>query len=366
MLARIGVLYCIDALFIGGTEIQLQGLSNHLDLDRFEPWICTFRPFDSGLVPVSCSTMHFDVPSLVGPAAFRAVRELASFLKRKRIDVVQTFFQDATVLGTLAARLAGVPVRIGSFRDMGFWRDRKQALLGRLVYPSFTDAVANSAAVRDHAETFAGMPPGIFRVIPNGIDVERFSRSLDKPDRLSVAIVGNFNRPVKRTDLFVEAVAELAPRFPDVDWLIAGEGKLEPELRRLAAERGVTEAVDFVGRIDDVPGFLAGAHIGVNCSDSEGFSNAVTEYMLSGCAVVATAVGGNAEAVIDGETGLLVRPDDKTDLATALARLIEDRQLRRRLAGAALEQAAREFSWTTCAAKHGALYEDALNRAKAR
>ena len=105
-----------------------------------------------------------------------------------------------------------------------------------------------------------------------------------------------------------------------------------------------------------LPTILAKLQIGVLCSDSEGFSNALLEYMLCGCATIATRVGGNAEAITDGETGLLVPPNSVDALAEALITVVEDISLRRKLAAAA-RSAAACFDWGRCVAAHEAIYE---------
>jgi glycosyltransferase involved in cell wall biosynthesis len=109
---------------------------------------------------------------------------------------------------------------------------------------------------------------------------------------------------------------------------------------------------------------LATAHIGVNCSDSEGSSNAVLEYMLAGCAVVATDVGGNAELIESGRTGLLVPPDDAPALADGLRRLLAGPDLAGRLRRTARAQVESTFGWDRTCRQHESMYRDLLARAR--
>ncbi len=355
------ILYCIDALHGGGTELQLLGLLERLDRRRFRPLLCTLRP--SSLDPGERVAEHLVLPTprLLSPCGWRSVRRLAAWLRERRVAVVQTFFQDATVVGLAAARRAGVPVRLVSFRDLGFWRTPAQSWLMRRVEPWATGYLANSEAVRDAACRADGLDPRRFRVIPNGIDTGRY-RFVDHAEpRPDVVIVGNLNRRVKRHDLFLEAAARLADRHPDVRWHLVGDGELRPEYERLAARLGVADRVVFAGHVDDVADYLERTGIGVNCSDSEGLSNAVIEYMLRGCAVVATAVGGNREMVRDGETGLLVPPGDATALAAAIDRLLTDPSRRRALARAADADARRRYDWNRCVADHERYYAEMID-----
>ena len=97
-----------------------------------------------------------------------------------------------------------------------------------------------------------------------------------------------------------------------------GDGCYRAEYEALARAEGIGDRTIFTGNIERVTDYLAKLQVGVLCSDSEGFSNALLEYMLCGCATIATRVGGNAEAITDGETGLLVPPDSVDALAEAL------------------------------------------------
>jgi glycosyltransferase involved in cell wall biosynthesis len=350
------ILFVIDGLARGGTELQLTGLIDRLDRGRWAPHLCTLRPSDPQLTPADCPHLAWDVPRLVAPGGLAAVRRLARLLRRERFAVVQTYFQDATALGGLAARLAGTPVRLASFRDLGFWRTRGQELMLRRVYPMMTGYVANSGVVRDHFVNRDGLDAAQVRVIPNGVDLERLPWTGHDGPTLDVGIVGNLNRRVKRTDLFLRAAGLVAREHPSVTWHVVGDGEFRSEYEALARAVGLGERVVFAGSVADVPAYLGRLQVGVLCSDSEGFSNALLEYMLCGCVPVATRVGGNPEAVADGVTGLLVPPDDVDALAGALGRLVGDVALRRHLAAAARQDAAARFSWQKCVAAHEAVY----------
>jgi glycosyltransferase involved in cell wall biosynthesis len=350
------ILYAIDALARGGTELQLTGLVDHLDRAEVEPHLLTLRPSPPELTPRDCPHWALDVPRLASPGGLAAISSVARRLRRERFDVVQTFFQDATVFGAAAARLAGVPVRLGSFRDLGFWRTRSQTWLMRRAYPLLTGFVANSAMVRDHFAAHDGLDPGRIAVIPNGVDTAALPFVDHAGPTTDIGLVGNVNRRVKRTDLFIRAAGRLAPRHPGVRWHVLGDGELRPEMEALAAECGLEGRIVFAGRVADVPAYLERLQVGVLCSDSEGFSNALLEYMFKGCAAVATNVGGNAEALRHGETGLLVPPGDDEALASALDALIVDTGRRRRLAAAARQEAQDTYGWDRCVAAHLELY----------
>lgn len=362
-MTAIPVLYCIDSLpASGGTEGQLVGLLERLDRSRFLPHLCTLRP-DVPLraIPTDCPHLPLDVPKVMGLGAVGESTRLVQYLRRHKIRVVQTFFQDATVFGIWTARRAGVPVNLISFRDLGFWRTAKLQFLMRRTYPLAAGFVVNSTAVRDHFVARDNLAPARFHVIGNGVDTSAVAyepRTLPPP---RVVLVGNLNRLVKRPELFIRAAALVKARCPEVRWQLIGDGCLRGGLEALVRKLDVSDTVSFLGRRSDVAACLQGAAIGVNCSDSEGFSNAVLEYMLAGCAVVATAVGGNSELIRDGIDGRLVPANDAEALAAAVVEMCRDPARARGMAAAARKRVETEFDWERCVGQTQDLYTELVD-----
>lgn len=358
---RPSVLFCIDQLPAnGGTEKQLIGLIERLDRRRCEVQLCTLHHFPDQPELPECPHVSLDVISLGRPAAWRGAARLARRLRAGRVDVVHAFFQDAAVVAAVAARAAGVPVRLRALRDLGFWRRGANQLPLRLVQPLFTGYVANSQAVADHFRAADRLPAARIAVIPNGISPAEFEFVDHDEAAPAVGIVSNLDRPVKRLDLFLRAAALLARERPELTWHVVGTGVRLPDLQALARDLGLAGRMVFAGAVRDVNAYLGRLGIGVICSDSEGFSNALLEYMLRGCAAVATAVGGNREAIRHGETGLLVPPGDAAALARAIGRLVADPVERRRLARRAREEAASRYDWSRCVEAHHELYARAV------
>jgi glycosyltransferase involved in cell wall biosynthesis len=356
------ILYCIDSLIRGGTELQLLGLIERLDRGQFQPHLLTIRPGDDGLHPVDCPHLEWMVPKLMSAGGISATVRLARYLRRHQFSLVQTFFQDSTVLGGIAARLACVPVRLVSFRDLGFWRTPAQEMLLRRVYPGMTGFLCNSDTIREHVLERERLEPSHIKVIRNGVDPQVLAWVDHTGPTRNVGIVGNLTRHVKRTDLFLRAAAIVARKHPEISWHVIGDGHLRPQLEALAAAEGIAAKVVFAGRIKDITGYLARLEIGVICSDSEGLSNALLEYMFLGVTAVATDVGGNRELIDRDKTGLLVPPDDAEGLAAALTRCIESTALRRALASAARRAVEINYNWERCVDAHMMVYKEALGR----
>lgn len=354
------VLYCIDNLLRGGTELQLIGLIERLDPQQYQPYLLTIRPSDPALTPPNCQHLAWNVPRLISVQGLLALWQLIRFLRKEKIDIVQTFFQDSTLFAGLAAFIARTPARIACFRDLGFWYTKKQAALLKVIYKSMTGFIANADIVRDHFVEMFSLPPEKIQVLRNGIDVSALAYVDHNHATAHIGIVGNMTRAVKRTDLFIKAAALVNQSHPHLTWHIIGDGQMRAELENLAKELQVFERIVFAGRVTDVAGYLEKLDIGIICSDSEGLSNALLEYMFKGVTAVATNVGGNPELIEHEKTGLLVAPDNAAELAAAINRLIENNDFKKQLTKAARAKAEQDYSWTKCLSAHDALYRKLL------
>ncbi len=210
-------------------------------------------------------------------------------------------------------------------------------------------------------------------IVPPGVDVERFRplTALERDEsrrRFELPIDGRVVLGVSRLvprkgfDNAIRAVARLAPTHPDVVLAIAGGGRDEQRLRRLAADLGAP--VRFLGRVpnDDLPRLYGCADVfTMLCRnrwgglEQEGFGIVFVEAAACGVPQVAGDSGGAAEAVADGETGLVVRdPDDVSEAVAALSHLLDDDAERQRMGKAARRRAEVEFSYEVLAARLGA------------
>jgi glycosyltransferase involved in cell wall biosynthesis len=280
--------------------------------------------------------------------AFRAAIELGRFLRQRDIRIVQTFFESSDLWGGLVTRALSPAKLIWSRRDMGILRSpihaRAYPLLRRL--PDLVFAV--SEQVRQHVIAVDHVSPTRVRTLYNGIDTARWCPSANSPQRnnLRVTTVGNLRR-VKGHDLFIRAAALVLQQIPDASFSIVGQ-VLEPEyhaeLQVLIAELGLDSRFALLANGSDLREHLASAGLFVLPSRSEGFSNAILEAMASSLPVIATNVGGNAEAVQHEVTGLIVPPDDPHALAQAMARLLSDPQAMHQMGLAGKQRVEQRFS----------------------
>jgi glycosyltransferase involved in cell wall biosynthesis len=181
-----------------------------------------------------------------------------------------------------------------------------------------------------------------------------------------IGIVANL-RPIKRIDVLVQAFALVCRRHPDARLVVVGGdgssqhgASVRKELERLASRLAIADRVVFTGRVDDPAPYISRFSVAVLCSDSEGFSNSIIEYMHAGRPVVCTNTGGNPELVRDGHNGFLVPVGDIGALADRLLLLLSDSALANRMGEAARETVLSGYSTTRMVSEHMACYDELL------
>jgi glycosyltransferase involved in cell wall biosynthesis len=257
----------------------------------------------------------------------RVLSRLARLLRQERIRILFTFMFHPTVLGRVVGWLCHVPVRISSERVMA-WEGRGRRLLNQWTVPLATHVVAVSERVAAYAAREFRIPPDRLITIVNGVDLEHFRPVMRERDA-GPPVIGCTARLHRKSDhaTLLRAFACLSARWPEARLLLLGRGPEESRLRALADALGVSPRVHFLGEQPDVAPYLAQMDLYVQASMAEGMPNSVLEAMAAGLPVVATAVGGTPELVLDGQTGLLVAPGDPSALADALLALLADRRL---------------------------------------
>jgi glycosyltransferase involved in cell wall biosynthesis len=210
--------------------------------------------------------------------------------------------------------------------------------------------------------TLAYVPEGKpVTVIPYGVDLDRFTPA-SRDDRGAHVTIGAASRlsPEKGFEHLLRAVAMLRDREIALDVVLAGDGPSRAGLERLADELGLRARVEFLGEVahDDVPGVLQRLDIFAMPSTWEGFGVSALEASAMELPAVASDIHGIPDVVLDGETGLLVRPADVGGLADAIARLAADAALRRAMGAAGRAYVEREYRWQDNAALMERLYAD--------
>ena len=253
-------------------------------------------------------------------------------------DLVHLHTARATWLGGLAAKLAGVPAITTRRMDRKVRRGWKQRLIyGPLVARAVAISPAVAAALRD-----GGVPDGKIAIVPSAVDPRAAEGTGSSRLELRAALEAAEGSVVllalaslvrrKGLDVLLAALAKIPE--PSVILWIAGDGPERAALEMQAERLGLSARVRFLGRREDAAGLLAASDVLVLPSRREGLGVAALEAMAAQKPVVATRVGGLAEAVVDGRTGLLVEPEDADGLAAAIARLVREPETRAKLGAA--------------------------------
>jgi glycosyltransferase involved in cell wall biosynthesis len=174
-------------------------------------------------------------------------------------------------------------------------------------------------------------------------------------------MVANFEYRIKDHPMLLRAARRVKEEVPEVVFIVAGEGDFRKETQKLAEELELTDTCLFIGRCPNVPDLLAASDICVLTSQAEGFSNSILEYMAAGRAVVTTDVGGASEAIVEGETGHLVKAGDDRAMAERIISLLRDSDRRGAMGLKARHLVEQRFSRESRLANTSALYQKFLN-----
>lgn len=288
--------------------------------------------------------------------------ELARLCRRIRPDIVHANSSKAGVLGRLAAHVARVPVRIFTVHGWAFKAHsglpaRLYLWAERLVRPLTTMVVCVSESERELGIEMGTCDANRSIVIPNAVALPELRPGPPRPVPVLVS-VGRLKQP-KDFGTLVEALAGVEADF---EALVVGDGPDRDAVAQAIHDRGLADRVELTGTREDVAQILARADVFVLSSRSEGMPMSALEAMAAGLPVVATAVGGVPELVVDGETGFLVPPGDAPALGRALDRILDDPDLRRRLGEAGRQRAGGMFALPEWQAAHLKLYEELLAR----
>jgi len=354
------IAYLIDTISCNtaGTQKQLLETICRLDKKRFEAFlICLWQSEWMKHNDLPCPCIVLDYRGFIKWSFPGVVRRLARVIKERRLHIIQTFFEDSIFVGFFGKFVARKPlVLLSSRRDMGLGRDNQPwyhslfSLALPWVNRYFAGIIANSEQVRLYVAKREKTDPGKIKVIRNGVLVP--DRPVAPPALFRVGsgavwigLVASLTS-VKRHDVLIKAVAELRRKGLRHEFhvLLMGEGPESDQLMSQVAELDLQNHIHFAGAVKDVASYLYHLDIGVLCSDREGLSNAILEYMACGLPVVATSVGGNIE-LVDEENGICFPPGDHLALAAALQRLLEDAQLRKTLGAGSLTKIQQSFSW---------------------
>ena len=292
----------------------------------------------------------------------RLAWRIRSAVRDERPDLLHTHLVHADLYGALAR---GRATLVSTKHNDDPFRTGKLRHAEKLVTRRAARVLCITEALARFNRDVVGLPAQKLRVVHYGLDEPPApwgppggpELPAEAPVLLAIARLV----PQKGVDVAIEALARVRERHPDARLVVLGEGPLRGELEALASRLGVGDAASFPGRVGDVAWWLRRASVLVHPARWEGFGLALLEAMLCARPIAASAVSSIPEIVVDGQTGILVPPDDAAALADAVTGLLDD-PARAEAMGAAGEARARaEFSVAKMVERTLAVYEEALS-----
>ena len=366
------VVLVISNLEYGGAQRQVVEIANELPKRGFIVHVCSLSRY----VPLA--------PHLHGRAQrlhiipkrwtfdISIVPRVAAFLRRVQADVVHGFLFDANVTVRLAGFLARTPLVIDSERNSNYRLEHRHRLAYAMTNGMRHLCVANSQAGAEFNSRLTGMPIDRYRIVYNGVDVERFRPRDRASTRRSLAlsddeyVVGMFAsfKPQKNHQMAFRAFAQLALRVPRARLLIVGDeladgldsGQYKRAMLELVDQLGIHERCLVLGNRTDIETLYPACNVVILPSLREGTPNVVLEAMACGVPVVVTDVADNTHVIPSGRAGHIVALGDVGGLAATLAGMAANPEDTARMGAFARHWVATEFSREKMTARLADIY----------
>lgn len=366
---KVNILYLSDVFFeFGGAERNLYDIVKHLDKNKFTPFVFALQAGEAfkEFAKLDVYAKSLAVKRIYDLNGIKSLVALIVFLKHERIEVIVSYHEGSDILAVVAGKIAGIKTIISSRRDMGYKLNRRHIFIYKIINNYFTKIITVSAAVAEVISKRERVKRDKLITIYNGVDFSRTTpdtfytaeeiKALKiEKDSVKVGVLSTFRR-IKGLEYFIKAARLVKKRRDDVQFLVVGkvnggENKYFEELKALSEN-----TVTFIDFQKDIAKIINLLDIVVLPSLSEGFSNTLIEAMAAGKPVIATNVGGNPEAAIDGITGILVPPANERALAEAIIKLVDDKGLRIKLGIKGKEEVQGRFNLQKMIKANEALY----------
>jgi glycosyltransferase involved in cell wall biosynthesis len=358
---RIKIIYIITRLNIGGAEMMLLDLARHLSPEFFEVKVATVvgnGPLVEDFRKAGIEVSVFEKKGKIGLGVIWKIRR---YLRREKPEIVHTHLFGGDTWGRAAAILARVPIIISTEHNTNLdegWGKRK---IKKFLSFFTKKIVAVSQAVRDYSVARDRIKAKKIVVIPNGIEIEKFS--VAEKDRFSdppvVSVVGRLEEQKGHKYLF-EAL-NLIKTIPWVLWVV-GDGSLKSNLELLAKDLDLRERIIFLGARRNIAEILSQIDIFVLPSLWEGLGLAVLEAAAAGKPIVASRVGGIPEIITDGKTGILVEPKNVKSLADGLEHMLLGVSEAKAMGERAREMVKEKFGVEIMVEQYEQLYKNLVNK----
>jgi glycosyltransferase involved in cell wall biosynthesis len=358
----INLFLMVNTFETGGSERQYTVLAQNLIPSQFETHLgCVSRR--GPLAHNFPDAVQFPLGgSLFGWRSLNTRLNLSRYLRQHKIQVAHAFDFYANLTMIPAAKLARVPVVIGSHRQLGDLMTAAQFRAQAATFHWCDVVVCNSQAATVRLIA-AGLKADKIAIIGNALPAEAFmvvpAALLKRPGVVRVGMVARMNHRYKNHSGFLRIAAQVRRQVPNAEFVLVGDGPLREELEREASSLGLGNSAIFLGDRQDMPAVLASFDVAVNTSDSESLSNVILEAMAAGLPTVAYNVGGNSE-LLSSERGALISTGDESAFAEAVGKLLAEDTLRQRQGSNARKFAEENFSLDRIRQRYADLYRTLL------
>lgn len=366
------ILYIVGSFKIGGCQRHVVELLKGLDRSKYELYVCTMKPGGALLSEIErlgIEVRCLQIERLASAATVWKVCKLAWRVRKEKIDIIHSFLFEANFLALLTYLLSFKRNLkfVASRRSIHDSATKRTLLLNRLINV-FATSILTVCKAAEQCVIDEGTSPNKVKTIPNGVDCEKYkprqgqgggSKNIGTNGKINIGVIASLNEH-KGHEYLIEALAEVSRRQTNIECLFVGDGRLREKLEAQARRLGLGEVIRFCGYKAGVLKYLHKFDLFVLPSVDEGMSNALLEAMACGLPVIATNVGGNAEVIIDGKTGVLVPACEPTSLAEGILRLIQDRNLRIQMGTMGRELAVKKFGIETMVQNYQEFYNRLL------
>lgn len=362
---------------IAGSERNITQLLHGMDQTRFQVYVACYH---SGEVAQAMRAEGFQIYGLRlgGIYSIKGMKNiifLRKLIRREKINLILTYHEGSDFLGLVVSNLCGIPI-ISNRRDMGFKTRHPHRVAYGLFGRYFDGIITVSNAVKNEVINRGWFKEGKVWSIHNGINAEEFANHFDaesikrsigmEVNKHVVGLIGNI-KGIKGIRYFLEAASLICAENSDVEFVVIGydlneAGNSMSDMKLFAKRMNIADKIHFLGGRNDIADLISMFDVAVISSLSEGFSNVLLEYMASGKPVVATDVGGNREAVIHGETGLLVPSENAHKLAEAITVFLDNKEMALKYGWAGRKRVEKEFTLKRMIGKYENIFEDVAMR----
>jgi len=333
---KIKIIFLINELGKGGSERQLYLLLKNMDLEAAEPLVVVFNP--SALTDYADDIRSLGIQVFLLPptqdSPLKRLFWLTQLFRKEKPDVVHSWSAPDNPYAGIAGLMAGVPLRMGSFRNS--LKNRSfmalHPLFQKLVIHTCPYLLVNARSIRE--ELIAGrIRSSKILLLNNCVEIPSTLHDVDRSknplgNQRIVGMVSNIRRN-KNIHVFIEGISSLANRYPDISGVIVGQSIPDEmdyyqSIQQLIRDKGLTERIFLLGFRDDAPLLVREFDVFCLLSNFEGSPNAVLEAMAAGCPVIATNTSGIPDLVQDGVTGYLVPPGDAAAFSDTLEKMLNN------------------------------------------